>query len=171
VEIVTYVRSGVLTHQDSLGNQGRTGPGEVQVMSAGSGLRHAEYNLENSPASIFQIWIEPDYAGTPPFWAARHTDRTAPEEEWVCLASGAGVRGALPLRADAAVYGATLSAGSPLSFPIPAGRHVYLAVSAGRMRIDGVALGPGDGAAIIDETAVRLEGLNARSHVVLVETS
>src|SRR6478735_12201129 len=71
MEIVTYVRSGAVTHQDSMGNKGRTAAGDVQVMSAGTGVTHAEYNLENEDTTLFQIWIEPDRAGEAPGWGAR----------------------------------------------------------------------------------------------------
>src|SRR3954454_18801959 len=71
MEIITYVREGAITHKDSLGNEGRTGAGDVQVMSAGTGVRHAEYNLEGELTRIFQIWIEPDRAGGPPAWGAK----------------------------------------------------------------------------------------------------
>src|SRR5690554_2915007 len=71
MEIITYVRSGAITHQDSLGNHGRTLAGDVQVMSAGTGILHSEYNLEDEPTRIFQIWIMPDQRGLPPSWGTR----------------------------------------------------------------------------------------------------
>jgi len=171
MEIFTYVRSGVLTHQDSLGNQGRAGAGDAQLLSAGSGLKHAEYNLEEAPARIFQIWIEPDTTGSPPAWAARHSAGPRPSGEWACLASGAGTPGALSLRADASIFSARLSRGERLSYSSQAGRHVYLALAAGRVRLNGIELAEGDGAAIEDETELRLEGLEDGSDLLLVETA
>src|SRR3954452_17083964 len=88
MEIVTYVRTGAITHQDILGNEGRTGAGDVQVMSAGSGIVHAEYNLEDEATTLFQIWIMPDGRGDSPSWGQRafpEADRVA---RWVELAGG-----------------------------------------------------------------------------------
>src|SRR5437764_9599163 len=104
MEIITYVRQGAISHQDSLGNKGRTVAGDVQVMSAGTGIHHAEFNLEKEPTRIFQIWIVPTSRGGPPGWDTRpfpQADRTG---RLVVLASGdASDREALPIRADARV--------------------------------------------------------------------
>src|ERR1700753_3624048 len=109
MEIITYVREGAITHQDSLGNEGRTEAGDVQVMSAGSGIRHAEYNLEPGVTRIFQIWIEPSRRGGPPAWGARPFPRGERAGRFVALASGLEGDGeALPIRTDARVAGATL---------------------------------------------------------------
>src|ERR1043166_1931272 len=110
MEIITYVREGAITHQDSLGNQGRTEAGDVQVMSAGSGIRHSEYNLEPTKTKIFQIWIEPNTHGGQPTWGAKpfpKGDRA--NGKLVTIASGfAGDKDALPIRADARVLATTL---------------------------------------------------------------
>ena len=88
MEIITYVRTGAITHQDSMGNKGRTGAGDVQVMSAGTGVRHAEYNLEPETTTLFQIWIEPDTAGGPPSWGAQPFPKGDRAGKFVTLASG-----------------------------------------------------------------------------------
>ena len=88
MEIITYVREGAITHQDSLGNKGRTGAGDVQVMSAGSGVRHAEYNMEGGPTTLFQIWIEPKARGGAPSWGARPFPKGERSGRFVTLASG-----------------------------------------------------------------------------------
>lgn len=106
MEIVTYVRQGAITHQDSLGNIGRTEAGDVQVMSAGSGIRHAEYNLESETTKIFQIWIEPARGGGQPTWGSRPFPKADRSGRFVTLASGRGEDGALPIRADGRVLGA-----------------------------------------------------------------
>ena len=88
MEIVTYVRTGAITHQDSLGNKGRTGAGDVQVMSAGTGVTHAEYNLEDEETTLFQIWIETDKPGAQPGWGAKPFPKDARDGSFQLLASG-----------------------------------------------------------------------------------
>jgi len=112
MEIITYVREGAITHKDSLGNEGRTEAGDVQVMSAGSGIRHAEYNLEQGPTRIFQIWIMPTNRGGSPAWGSQPFPKGDRSGRFVTLASGVGDdTDALPIRVDARVLGATLKAG------------------------------------------------------------
>ena len=88
MEIITYVREGAITHQDSMGNKGRTEAGDVQVMSAGSGIRHSEYNLESEPTRIFQIWIHPTKTGGQPAWGAKPFPKADRSSRFVTLASG-----------------------------------------------------------------------------------
>src|SRR5579859_6589160 len=108
MEIITYVREGAITHKDSLGNEGRTAAGDVQVMSAGSGIRHAEYNLEAGPTTLFQIWILPNKAGGQPAWGTKPFPKGERSGRFIALASGfANDNEALPIRADARVLGAT----------------------------------------------------------------
>src|SRR5665213_1968825 len=112
MEIITYVREGAITHQDSLGNQGRTEAGDVQVMSAGSGIRHAEYNLEGDTTTLFQIWILPRKDGGQPAWGAKPFPKSDRSGKFIALASGFdNDNDALPIRADARVLGATLKKG------------------------------------------------------------
>ncbi len=149
MEIITYVRSGAITHKDSLGNEGRTGAGDVQVMSAGSGIRHAEYNLENEPTTLFQIWIIPKRAGGSPSWGAKPFPSGDRSGAWQILASGfAEDDDALPIRTDARVLGATIKAGESLSYDVGAGRHAYLVPATGRIEIDGQRANARDGVAI-----------------------
>ena len=93
MEIITFVREGAITHEDSLGNKGRTTAGDVQVMSAGTGVRHSEYNLEDEATKIFQIWIIPTERGGPPSWGARPFPKADRSRRFVTLASGMGVFG------------------------------------------------------------------------------
>ena len=149
MEIVTYVRSGAITHQDSLGNQGRTGAGDVQVMSAGSGVRHAEFNLEDEATTIFQIWIEPRTRGGEPHWGARPFPKDDRAGQFVALASGFADDGdALPIRADARVLGATLKAGESVTHSVGVGRHAYLVPATGAITVDGVRVDARDGAGL-----------------------
>jgi quercetin 2,3-dioxygenase len=149
MEIITYVRSGAITHQDSLGNQGRTAAGDVQVMSAGTGVRHAEYNLEPETTTIFQIWIEPKRTGGQPAWGAKPFPKGDRSGRFVTLASGfAEDTDALPIRADARVLGATLKAGETVEHSVGEGRHAYLVPAIGRITIDGEPVNARDGAAL-----------------------
>jgi redox-sensitive bicupin YhaK (pirin superfamily) len=171
MEIITYVREGAITHQDSLGNRGRTGAGDVQVMSAGSGVRHAEYNLEGETTRLFQIWILPDKAGGPPSWGAKPFPRGARAGRFVPLASGQAQDGeALPIRADARVLGATLAAGESADYPLGADRAGYLVPARGVVEVNGVRLEARDGAAIAAEDTVRVHAVED-AEVVLVDVA
>src|SRR5690606_14313133 len=152
MEIITYVRKGAITHQDSMGNKGRTGAGDVQVMSAGTGVRHAEYNLEPEDTTLFQIWIETDRPGAEPSWDQKPFPKDDRHGRFAILASGmAGDEDALKINADARVLGATLKAGEEIRYALADGRRGYLVPAAGSVEINGVAIGPRDGAAIKDE--------------------
>ena len=169
MEIITYVREGAITHQDSLGNMGRTEAGDVQVMSAGSGVRHAEYNREPVETRIFQIWIEPKTRGAAPSWGAKPFPKGERSGAFVALASGfAEDAEALPIRTDARVLGATLKAGETTEYPLGAARHAYLVPAAGSVEVNGVRLDARDGAAITDEAVLRVTAL-ADAEIVLVD--
>lgn len=149
MEIITYVRTGAITHKDSLGNEGRTAAGDVQVMSAGSGIRHAEYNLENEPTTLFQIWIMPNRTGGSPSWGAKPFPKGDRSGAWQILASGfEDDKDALPIRTDARVLGATIKAGESLSYEIGATRHAYMVPATGAIEIGGQRANARDGVAI-----------------------
>jgi hypothetical protein len=175
MEIITYVRDGAISHQDSMGNSGRTGAGDVQVMSAGTGVLHSEYNHETVETRLFQIWILPDRGGEAPGWGARPFPKGDRAGAFVPLASGmAGDEGALPIRADARVAGATLKAGQSVDYALAPGRHAYLVLAAGRVSVGGVGsetveAAARDGVAIRDVQTLRLTALED-SEVVLVDT-
>jgi len=171
MEIVTYVREGAITHQDSMGNRGRTEAGDVQVMSAGSGVRHSEYNLEDATTRIFQIWIEPTGHGGRPSWGARPFPKADRSGRFVTLASGiAGDEGALPIRADARVMGATVKAGERITLPLDPARHAYLVPATGAVAVGGVRINARDGAAITDVERIDIVGLED-AEVVLVDAA
>jgi len=172
MEIITYVREGAITHQDSLGNEGRTEAGDVQVMSAGTGIRHSEYNREPGTTRIFQIWIIPDQHGGPPRWGAKPFPRADRSGRFVVLASGIdGDDEALPIRANARVLGATLSAGETAEYRFAgAGRYGYLVPAKGRAEVDGVRLDTGDGAAISDAARIRVTATED-AELVLVDAA
>ena len=171
MEIITYVRDGAITHEDSLGNKGRTEAGDVQVMSAGSGVRHAEYNAEAETTRIFQIWIIPDARGGQPAWGARPFPKGDRSGRFVTLASGiAGDTDALPIRADARVLGATLKAGESVEYALGAQRHAYLVPARGSVDVNGVRIDARDGVAIEDESDIRIRAL-ADAEIVLVDSA
>lgn len=152
MEIVTYVRQGAITHRDSLGNEGRTEAGDIQVMHAGTGIVHAEYNLEHEPTRLFQIWIMPDKRGAAPGWGARRFPKAG--DGLSVLASGRAedaASGALSLNADAALLAGTVPSGETLRLKVAAGRGLYLVPATGSVTVNGVAVGARDGAAITDE--------------------
>ena len=156
MEIITYVREGAITHQDSLGNKGRTEAGDVQVMSAGSGIRHSEYNLEPTKTRIFQIWIEPTTQGGQPTWGAKPFPKSDRSGKLVTIASGFEAdKDALPIRADARVLATTLKAGESAEYAPDKARHLYLVPAAGAVEVNGVRVNARDGAAIRNEASSR----------------
>lgn len=171
MEIITYVREGAITHQDNLGNVGRTEAGDVQVMSAGSGIRHAEYNLEKETTRIFQIWIEPTQRGGPPAWGARPFPKGDRAGQFVTLASGfAEDRDALPIRTDARILGATLKAGESTEYALGEARRGYLVPATGTVEVNGVKLNARDGAAIRQEAVLTVRAIDD-AELVLVDAA
>ena len=156
MEIITYVRSGAITHEDHLGNRGRTEAGNVQVMSAGNGIQHSEYNLEDELTEIFQIWIIPSEQGGAPRWASAEFPKGDRSGKLIPLASGrtGDDAGALTIRQDAEILGATLKPGETISYRPAAGRGVYVVSARGAVEVNGVLLTARDGAAIKDEDTI-----------------
>lgn len=171
MEIITYVREGAITHQDSLGNKGRTEAGDVQVMSAGTGIRHSEYNLEDVTTRIFQIWIIPTRDGEAPQWGAKPFPKGERSGHFVTLASGyENDNDALPIRTDARVVGATLRAGETVEYPLGKDRKAYLVPATGAIQIDDIRVNARDGVAISDLEVVRVTAIED-SEIVLVDAA
>ncbi len=171
MEIITYVREGAISHRDNLGNAGRTEAGDVQVMSAGSGIAHSEFNMEDEVTRIFQIWILPDQAGGQPQWGAKPFPKGERAGKFTILASGIeGDGDALPIRANARVVGATVKAGETAVYPLGKDRKAYLVPATGRVEIDGQLVEARDGAAIGDMDEVRVTAVED-SEVVLVDVA
>ncbi len=171
MEIVTYIRQGAITHRDNLGNEGRTEAGDVQVMHAGTGIVHAEYNLEDQPTRLFQIWIEPDRRGVKPGWGTRQFPRNG--AGLAVLAGGReqdAATDALPLNANAAVLAGTLKAGETATYALPAGRAAYLVPATGAIEVNGTRIATRDGAAIADEAELTITALED-AEVVLVDVA
>ena len=171
MEIITYVRKGAITHKDSLGNTGRTEAGDVQVMSAGSGIRHAEYNLEPETTTLFQIWILPKSAGGKPSWGTKPFPKDDRSGRFVTLASGlADDADVLPIRADARVLGATVNAGQSVEYKSDGKRHLYLVPATGAIEVNGVRVNARDGAAITGEASLTIKALED-AELVLVDAA
>ncbi|OEY67322.1 pirin family protein [Marinobacter sp. X15-166B] len=171
MEIITYVRKGAITHEDSLGNRGRTEAGDVQVMSAGTGIAHSEMNEEDVPTQLFQIWIIPNETGLPPSWSTQPFPKGERSGSFITLASGMpGDDEALSIRADARLVAATLEAGQSAAYAIAPGRKVYLVPASGQIEVNGVLASTGDGVAVRDETQLQVRAQES-SEVVLVDVA
>lgn len=168
MEIITYVRAGAISHRDSLGNEGRTPAGDVQVMSAGTGIQHAEYNLEDALTTLFQIWVLPDARGGEPSWGQRAFPKADRAGQWVTLASGKADGDALAIRADAKVLGATVKAGETLIYDADPARHIYLVPATGKITVNSVEANARDGIAITGETRLVIEA-QEEAELVLVD--
>ena len=177
MEIITYVRKGAITHTDSMGNEGRTEAGDVQVMSAGTGIRHSEYNREDEDTEIFQIWIIPSERGGEPTWGAKAFPKDDRAGQFVTLASGNVPTGSndneapLPIRTDAKVLGATIKAGESVTYDVASlRRHLYLVPATGKVAVNGVEAKQRDGVAITQAEEITITALED-SEVVLVDAA
>jgi redox-sensitive bicupin YhaK (pirin superfamily) len=177
VEILTYVRRGAITHEDSLGNRGTVRAGDVQAMSAGSGIRHAEFNETGETTAVYQIWLQPRSAGGAPSWGTRRFPRGERAGKLAVLASGyaedfrfdaAEESGALPINADARLLGATLRRGDVVEHALAPGRRAYVVSTTGRAELNGVLLEARDGAAVSGETRLTITALDD-TEIVLAE--
>ncbi|MEV4782893.1 pirin family protein [Burkholderia sp. LMU1-1-1.1] len=168
MEILTYVRQGVLGHKDDLGSEMSLRAGEVQVMSAGTGIRHAEFNQGDVPLKIYQIWLLPREHGGMPQWSTRSFPASERAAGFVVLASGdAEDHEALLIRADARLLAASLKAGQEVRQHLAPSRQAYLVVATGRIEVNGEPMGPRDGAAISDMAAIHVVALEDAELVML----
>lgn len=159
MEILTYVLDGALAHEDSTGNAGVIRPGEVQRMSAGTGIIHSEMNgSADEPVHFLQIWIVPETKGIEPSYEQRAFDLAAARGAWLPLASRHGEGGGVAIHQDARLAVARLEAGQALAYELAPDRHAWVQVARGGVRVGSHELSAGDGLAISDETAIRLEG-------------
>lgn len=171
MEIITYIREGAISHEDSLGNKGRTAAGDVQVMSAGSGIRHAEYNREDVTTRLFQIWILPTRSGEQPSWGTKPFPKDDRSGHLVVLASGFSEDSdALPIRTDARVLGATLLAGESVTYELGTERHAYLVPATGAVEVNGIRANAGDGVAIAEVETLTITA-RKDSEIVMVNAA
>lgn len=168
MEIITYVREGAISHQDHLGNEGRTEAGDVQVMSAGKGIMHAEHNREEAHTRIFQIWIAPEKPGGTPRWDQAAFPKDDRSGQLVALASGQGHDNALPIRADAAVFGATLAPGQTVTHSLGEGRYAYLVPARGAVTVNGDIVPARAGAAIRDVAEITITAADGETAEILL---
>jgi redox-sensitive bicupin YhaK (pirin superfamily) len=164
MEIITYVRSGAITHRDSQGNEGKTLAGDVQVMSAGTGVFHSEYNLENEDTNIYQIWIEPKVRGIKPDWDAHEFPKEPVDTSLKLLVSG-DEEAPLHINQDAYIYAGILKADKELDHPIH--QQAYLLVSEGEIELEGQHLKKGDGAEVDNTSSIKLYALKDSEVLVI----
>ncbi|MGE0736402.1 MAG: pirin family protein [Alphaproteobacteria bacterium] len=166
MEIISYVLDGALKHQDNMGNGTLIKPGEVQVMSAGTGVLHSEYNPSPAePVHFLQIWILPDKTGTKPGYQQKSFPDSEKQGRWRLVVSPDGADGSLTLHQDAKVYATLLNPGDVAPFELRPGRAAWLQVARGAIELGGKWLGEGDGAAITDESHISVA---ARDHAELI---
>jgi redox-sensitive bicupin YhaK (pirin superfamily) len=161
---------GTVTHADDKGNFGKTHAGDVEVMSAGTGIRHSEQNEEDVPIRLFQIWFRPSAAGGIPRWGSKPFPKADRAGVFVPLASGRNAEGALPICADAEVYRALLRAGGRATYSFRKGDVGYLAPATGEVEVNGVQLQAGEAVVIENEETIAIKA-HADSELVLVITS
>jgi quercetin 2,3-dioxygenase len=167
LEIVSYIRQGTVTHRDDQGNLGKTHAGDVQVMSAGTGIRHSEQNNEDVPVRLFQIWLKPSVVGGIPRWGNKPFPKSDRAGVFVPLASGRNADGALPIRANAEVFGALLQAGTKTSYSFRKGDAGYLVPATGEIEVNGVHVQAGDGL-VIENEEIAIKALTDSELVLVV---
>jgi redox-sensitive bicupin YhaK (pirin superfamily) len=171
MEILSYVIAGALEHEDSMGNGSVIVPGEVQRMSAGTGVRHSEYNhSQTEPVHFLQIWIQPSERGLRPGYEQKTFRDDDKRNAFALIASQDGRQGSLTINQNANVYAALIEPHATLSFTPQPGRHVWLHVATGAIEVDGDELSAGDALATDASNAVSIAGVDA-AQVLLFELS
>jgi quercetin 2,3-dioxygenase len=169
MEIVSYVLVGQLEHADTMGNKSTIGPGEIQVISGGTGFAHSEHNPSRTePVHFLQIWIVPsrDQLGKPPIYNEGRFTEDERRGQLLLINSPDGRDRSVQIRQDADVYVSQLGAGQTLIHPLRPGRGAWVHVANGSIELNGERLGPGDGAAIEDENDLRLTGIDTAELVL-----
>jgi redox-sensitive bicupin YhaK (pirin superfamily) len=171
MEIVTYVREGILQHEDSSGGWREIHAGNVQAITAGRGIWHSECNDTDAPLRIFQIWLLPRRLGLEPHWAVRPFADMQRAGRFVPLASGYPEdQDALRIEADARVVGATVEARQRIAYPLPSNRYGYLVAARGRVIVNDQQLGERDGIAIAGEPGIAITAIEP-AEILLVDTA
>lgn len=169
MEIISYVLEGALEHKDSLGNGSVIRPGDVQRMSAGTGVRHSEYNpSRNELVHFLQIWILPAQTGLPPSYEQKRFDLDARHNEWQLIASPDGRDGSVTVHQDAFIYTARLNGSAELAHTLNSGRAAYLQIARGTVQVNGESLQAGDGIAVTEENQVQIMA-HAAAEVLLFD--
>lgn len=169
MEIITYILEGALEHKDSLGTGSIIRPGDVQRMSAGTGVRHSEFNASDKElVHLLQIWIEPDTAGIAPGYEEKHFEVASRRGRLRLIASKDGREGSLKIHQDAAIYAVLLDGSEKATHPLAVERKVYVHVARGKVTVNGQALSAGDAVKISGEAAVAMEN-GAGAEVLLFD--
>ena len=167
MEIITYVRSGAITHRDSRGNVGRTEAGDLQVMSAGTGIYHSEFNLESEDTTLFQIWIKPRQKGIEPRWDSMRFPKTSSKNSLPLLVSGLDKSDeALYIHQDATIHGGTIDKGTQINHSING--QAYILLSKGDITLNGQHIRQGDGAEITDLKEIKIVA-NQPSEILIID--
>jgi redox-sensitive bicupin YhaK (pirin superfamily) len=170
MEILSYVLEGALQHRDSTGGGGVLRPGDVQTMSAGSGVRHSEFNASaTEPAHFLQIWIQPDEQNVAPGYGQRHFDAGERSGKLRLIASPDGAEDSLPIHQDARVFASLIDEGQRVALTLKPGRKAWVQVATGAARVNGAALSVGDGAAIDDVESLEIEGADSASQILVFD--
>jgi len=171
MEIITYVRQGAISHEDSLGNKGRTAAGDVQVMSAGTGIRHMEYNFEDEDTNLYQIWIMPNKTGVKPRWDTKIFPQKQVQGQLSLLVSGRTqdqAQDALYIHQDAAIFGGKIAEGQEIHHSMKEGRRAYVLCSYGSFQVNGQTLSKGDGAEVSAESSLALRAIE-ECEIILID--
>jgi redox-sensitive bicupin YhaK (pirin superfamily) len=161
MEIVTYVLEGALQHQDSMGNGSVIVPGDIQYMSAGTGVTHSEFNASKTePVHLYQIWMFPENKGQKPVYDQKNFSEAEKRGKLRLIASPDGRDGSVKIRQDNELYATVLGAGQSVKHALKPDRHAYVQVARGSVKLNGTALQTGDGAALSAEKVVELTGVN-----------
>ncbi|MFQ3619139.1 MAG: pirin family protein [Cyanobacteriota bacterium] len=161
MEIISYVLSGSLAHKDSMGNAATIGAGEVQKITAGTGIAHSEFNPSQTEGAHFlQIWILPEEAGLTPNYEEKVFSAESKQGQWRRIASRTGADGAVQINQDVELYATVLKAGEGRSLELRPGRHAWVQVAQGKISLNGVSMEAGDGAAISDETLLEVQAVS-----------
>lgn len=167
MEIITYVRSGAISHKDNKGNEGKTKAGDIQVMSAGTGITHSEHNHEDEVTTLYQIWIIPDEMGVKPRWDAKEFPKESNNNALPLLVSGdKNDKNALFIHSEAQIYGGNVDKGITLDHSIK--HQIYILVSKGKIEIDGQEINKGDGAEITEQSSVKIKTLE-NSEILIID--
>jgi len=170
MEIISYVLAGALEHKDSMGTGSVVRPGDVQRMSAGTGVLHSESNHSRDEIVHFlQIWITPERRGLPPSYEQKHFPEAEKRGRFRLVASRDGAEGSVTIHHDARIYAAVLDRGQALAHPLGAGRHAWVQVARGAVTLNGAALEQGDGAAVSGEPALAIAGRAAPCEILLFD--
>src|SRR5438552_4029780 len=169
MEIITYMLSGALEHKDSLGTGSVIRPGEVQRMTAGTGIRHSEFNPSpTEPVHLLQIWLVPERRGLTPGYEQKAFPETERRNRWRLVASRDGRDGSVTVHQDAAMYVTNLDSGRTATYELPPGRQAWLQVARGAVTLNGQKLGSGDGAAVSNESVLTVTAVD-EAEVVLFD--